>query len=428
MAPAPKSAPPPAATPESWAQRLIELSKFALDPIGTAVNAIPGVQAVNSYIATHPARSAAVGAGILSAPFTEGMSIPAAMAVTGGAGTVAAGGAQAVSDLASGKTPGRDVVTEGLTEGLPQALGPAVGAGIGAATRGVMKIAQGASARLAAEFPTLSQTAIDNAIAISKGGLDKARQLLSQAKGVVRNLLASGDQANLQVPVKSATDGLLDALNPNSADVVGDMNTLARIEREITQSRGATMTPSEADALKANLQARAKAAYAARAAGNNPNAISVEAQGYQKAAAALNQGIDDSLSSSGFKGYRDANGDAQQMIGQMKAIRVANARNTLGQILLRTGVGTGVGGAVGYGTGEKGGAIEGALTGLALTPANLSRLAIMLGSPSVKLVLSRLAPASVGAFVKSLIGPTSSASSEPSIPDVPITIAKVGGS
>lgn len=378
--------PPAKTTPEDWADKLKDIALAATGPLGTL--ATKAAKPIRDFVSAHPVATAANVAGAVVDLASGGATLPEHIALAGGVPAVVAGVTQGVKDVTQGKIPGQDMAKAAVTEGMPQAFNPLGGKLIDATARGVMTIAQGASAKLAAEFPELAQTAIDNAIAVSKGGLDKARQLLKQAKSAASASLNQAAQAGKSVPISAATDGLQDTLASHvqdSADIPGGLKVLSDIENEIKAGRSATMTPVEADALLRDLQRRAKAVYAARNSGANPALASLQSQAYADAAKNLRQAIGEVS-----PGYLDANGEAQQMIGQMKAVRTGATKNTIGKIMLRTAAGAGTGGAIGYGTGGRDDALYGALTGLALTPGNLSRLSILLANPAMRATLSRL--------------------------------------
>jgi hypothetical protein len=387
--------------PYTWASRLGDVALAALGPAGLLFTR--QAKPIRDYAVEHPAATAANVAGTVTDFATGGLSLPLHMAAVGGAGAVAGAGGQTVSNIVQGKPTGEGVLEAGA-EGAAQGLAPAAGAVMGATAKGVMKVAQGAKDALAAEFPNLSQYAIDNAIAVSQGGLDKARQILRTAKGVVTHVLGQADAAGVTVPVSAATDGLMDTLDTASkgADIIGDTKALAKLEKQIKAGRPSDLTPQQADDLLKDLQKNAQDTYrASRAPGAKPN-LSILSQGYADAARNLRQQMGAVFDKAGAPGYLDANGEAQQAIGAVRATRAATGRNTVAQMLTRAGLGS-IGGALGYAEGGARGSAEGAAIGMAMTPAMLSRLAIILGDKATVATLSRLPPQAGATLLQSML-------------------------
>src|SRR5262249_17552721 len=162
------------------------------------------------------------------------------------------------------------------------------------------------------------QTAIDHAITVSKGGYNKAKGLLTAAKGVANQALAQGDSQGLKIPLSAATNGLQQTLDRigDSADINGDLKTLTDIEKDIMGGRSGDLTMGQADGLKRDMQLKAQAAYRAAQMGDKTG--NLKALAYKDMAAHLNASIDEALASKGITGYRAANGNAQEMIGLTK--------------------------------------------------------------------------------------------------------------
>lgn len=267
----------------------------------------------------------------------------------------------------------------------------AVGAVAPNAARWLMDRAFNPTDRLAREFPNLSDTAIEHAISISKGGMEKARELLRAAKGVANGAIAKADANGATVALDDATAGLQTTLQKimSSSDIGGDLQTLGRVEREIAVGRKPTLTLTEADQLKTQLQQEARAAYQRFRAPNGTPAMGVEAEAKKDMAAALNAAIDRAATLKGAPGYAAANGEAQELIGVNRAMaRATRSGPNVVRMMVRPGMGAMVGGGLGM---EEGHPALGAIAGAyATSPASMSRLAILLGHPIAQQMLKQV--------------------------------------
>src|SRR5215471_1879600 len=188
-------------------------------------------------------------------------------------------------------TAGERMAVQGAGQGLVSGVSEGLGALAAPVARGMMKVGAGVTAKLAAEFPNLSQTLIDNALTASAGGAERARSLLMTAAAKTRGLITQADSKGVTVPITAATNALTQTMQRhvmNSADIQGGIDTLARLENEITAGRGANLTIAEADALKSSLQQGAERAYAAA---GRPKSLPVEVLAKRDMAASLNQAI-----------------------------------------------------------------------------------------------------------------------------------------
>jgi hypothetical protein len=232
---------------------------------------------------------------------------------------------------------------------------------------------------------------IDNALTVTKGGLDQSRTLLRAAKANADAALTTAHAAGATVPITAATDGLTQTVAKvmNGDDIEGGLATLATVERKIAAGRAADLTPIEADALKRTLQTESKSLYLAQKMGAGRPNVTVKAQALADMAASLNQSIGDVTTAAGAPGYRAANADAAEMIGAVRGItKGIRPGANLYQAMVRPGVGAVLGGVGGSEVGGAKGAAAGAVIGGALTsPAGMSRLAIALAKPGVQIIL-----------------------------------------
>lgn len=322
---------------------------------------------------------------------------------------------------------------EGAVQGVMQGAGQALAAGGSAAAKWLMNRATTrVSAKLARDFPELSQTLIDNAIAVSKGGEAKARVLLQNAKGAASKALNAADAAGKTVPVEmtpelaesfktalveravksGSTRGvpaqhvLTDVskrLNPELTALIGQIDDAAKAGETVA------LTPLQADALKTQLQKESRALYANRVAPNGPAALSQQATSKAEFASRLNDVLDDLAN-----GYKAANKEAQQMLGAMRGVQQARRPSgNLYQALVRPAVGGMLGAEAGRRQSGTPGAVAGGIAGAVLaSPQGMSREAILLGNPIMQSILSQLPRASQAALI-GLLSP------QPDTPETP---------
>lgn len=307
-------------------------------------------------------------------------------------------------------------------EGALMAAGEGIGSGAVKAASSVGRYVMGEALNptltLARQFPELSQTAIDHALTVSKGGLNKARTLLTQAKATANAALDTAHAAGASVPVTAATDGLqktFDEVALHSSDPVGTLSKLATLERKITAGRSGQLTMREADALKTSLQHEATALYKQAASGGGSSKTAVEMVAKADMAHALNMAIEDIATKAGAPGYQAANSVAQDLIGATRAISkqlLTNNRSAVGKVLTDMATPSTMGAVLAGGPGAAIGA-AGTIAGkLATTPSNLSRISIFLSHPIVQDFLRQLPkPALTGLL--SAFGSARGASSDP---------------
>lgn len=272
--------------------------------------------------------------------------------------------------------------------------------------------------RLMREFPDLQDTLIDKALTVSKGGYEKAKRLLSEAKGKTAAALKMADEGGQTVPVQLTEDiaesfktALLeDAIKARGIPVSEGAVMTARnrlpehlrglfqqIDRAAASGTPMELKPSMADVLKRRLQKESKNTYANRNAPLGPRAMSAGAEELTEFAARVNDAIDAIA-----PGYRASNTEAQPLIGAVRGIKQAiRPTGNLYQAMVRPGIGAAAGALSG---GELGlPAWAGAIGGAALmSPAGMSREAIILRDPRVQQLLKQLPRASALALTELL--------------------------
>ena len=367
-----------------------------------------------NYIKNNPAQAGAMALAVPMGLATGGMGAPAAIGLAGLAGAGGAGAGLAASQLANaGKEPLPTVsgnigqmASQGGQMAAAEGAGRAISAGMQAGSKYLMNRAMNnVSRRLGQEFPTMTQAMIDNAITASQGGYDKARSILIAAKATANAAVKTAEDAGATIPVTAATDALGSVADriANTGNPTGNLAKLARVEEQFTAGRGATLTPTEADAIKGELQREARDLYLKLAKGEGTPAMRVVQEAKAAMAAGLNQALDAATTAAGADGYRAANATAQQMIGITRGIRSAVRPNAnLYQALVRPGMGALAGAALGETQGHPG---LGALAGAALgSPQGLSRAAILLGNPAVQAFMGQLPKPMVAAISNYLTG------------------------
>jgi hypothetical protein len=317
----------------------------------------------------------------------------------------------AVADVARNAVQQPMATLKGAAEGIGQGLKDtgvesalmAAGEGIGGVVaKGGAKLgkylmgqAAGPTMSLAREFPELSQTMIDNALTVSKGGLNKARGLLKAAKGEANAALDTAHAAGAMVPITAATTALqktFDEVVQHSSDPVGGLAKLASVERKLTMGRASDLTMQAADKLKTGLQSEVKSLYKQMAMGNGTRGVAIEAIAKADMAQALNQAIEDAAVKAGATGYKAANAAAQELIGATRAIsrrllvRGATAAGAAADAVTSATVG----GALAGPTGAVGATAAKLGVRAAASPASLSNAALHLSNPAVQAFLRQL--------------------------------------
>jgi hypothetical protein len=263
------------------------------------------------------------------------------------------------------------------------------------------------SARLMRDFPELSDTLIDNALTVSKGGEAKARSLLVKAKLEATKALKLADEAGATIPVEMTEDlatSLKTALVEKAIKTGGapaqsgqalsaasqrldpaTKQLFARVDQAASKGTPLDLSPTQADLLKTQLQKESRALYANRTAPNGQKAMGMDATERAEFASRLNDAIDVAA-----KGYKAANAKAKPLIGAVRGIGQAIRPNgNLYQAMVRPAVGAIVGEEAGRRSGVN--PIAAGVAGAAMTsPAGMSREAILLAHPAVQTLLRQL--------------------------------------
>lgn len=291
----------------------------------------------------------------------------------------------------------------GAVQGASELAGQKLVGGGKVASTWLMSRAVNASQRLQREFPNLPQIMIDNALTVSRGGLEKARKILLAGKAQANTALGRTTEAGVVIPIEAATKGLDKTMDTvaNSADVDGGLQALIALERKIKAGRPETLTLEQADKLKRSLQLEAKALYIAAKSPNGRPAMAVAAQGKADMAEALNAAIELATQNAGAPGYKAGNAIARDMIGARRGIEQGTRHGTnLYQAMVRPGMGALMGGAAGATGGHP---WAGAAAGAFLTsPTGMSHGALLLANPVFQRLLQQLPRASAQAVISAL--------------------------
>jgi hypothetical protein len=274
--------------------------------------------------------------------------------------------------------------------------------------------------KLLREFPDFSDTLIDNALTVSKGGYEKAKGLLAAAKAKTKVVLTQADQSGATVPIQMTPElaesfktALLEdairargipasqgAVTAASSRLPAHLRSVFQQIDSAAQNGGAMdVLPSQADLLKRRLQLESKPTYAQRGAPNGPRAMGMESAERAELASQINAAIETVA-----QGYKATNAEAQPLIGAVRGLRQAvRPSGNLYQAMVRPGMGALTGGALGYSQDGSAGAAVGAMAGAALTsPAGMSREAILLSDPKVQELLRQLPRGMVTALTAAL--------------------------
>ena len=379
------AAPPLATQDPTMVERLADWLPTVGGAIGGTVGRVPGVRIVTAGI------GGAAGEGYrqLAKHATE---IPGAIVDVARNLMTPETRAATLSGFAEGAKAG---ATQAAIQGGIQAAGQGVGEGaVGIASKAspwLMNRALNLTDKLSREFPNMSNTMMEHALIVSKGGLEKARALLRVQKGKADAALATAQATGATVPITAATDGLYKTLGEvlNSADIEGGLAMLATVERQIGAQRARALTPIAADALKKSLQTQSKQLYTAAKTGQGKPNVTVRAQALADMAESLNNAIGTITTNAGAEGYRAANASASELIGAVRGItKGIRPGANLYQAMVRPGVGAVIGGVSGAQTGGWEGGVAGTVVGGAMTsPAGMSRLAVALQRPGVQAIL-----------------------------------------
>lgn len=317
-----------------------------------------------------------------------------------------------------------DAGLAGVRQGALQMAGEGMAAGATKLGKWLMNRATSrVTSRLAMEFPELSDTLIDNALTVSKGGESKARLLLKLAKDKATRALTTAEQAGATIPAQltpeiadSFKTALIEsaiksgqipkaqgaAVSVASARLPKPLAALfSKVDAAVTAGAPIDLTPTQADLLKTFLQKESRALYLNRVAPNGPRAMSQAATELGEYAAQLNTAIDAVAA-----GYKSANAQAKPLIGAMRGIKQATRPSgNLYQAMVRPAVGAALGGEAGRRQSGAPGAVAGAVLGAAMTsPAGMSREAILLSSPQMQSLLRQMPRATATALAALLSG------------------------
>ena len=391
---------------------------------------VDATRRVVDWAKENPAQAGAmVGATAMSLA-TGGLSLPASAALVGLAGAGGAGYGLTAQQVASG-TPepvDRSLATmaeQGALSAAGEGGGRALVAGAKTGASWLMNRATSRiSARLAMDFPELSDTLIQEAITVSKGGLSKARHLLKLAKDKATAALTTAEKAGATVPIQ-LTDDLAESLKTAAMQASikagqttakpGAPVTMATdrlpaslkvlfnsIDSSLQNGTPLALSPVEADMLKTQLQRQSRSLYIAMRGPNGTPAIERQAGLTAEFASRLNDAIDGVAT-----GYKAANAEAQPLIGAVRGVQQSiRPSGNLMQAMVRPAVGA----VVGETAAQRGGVPPyiGGVAGAALmSPAGMSRQAILLANPTMQALLRQMPRTTAAALSAFLASPES---------------------
>ena len=330
----PPSEIPPTVPARTWGETAADLLPTAGGFIGGMVGTVPGVRIATAGI------GGAAGEGYRQLA-THAGELPGA--VVDVARNLMAEPTATLSGFVEGAKAGaQQAALQGAIQAAGQGGGEVLRGVASKASPWLMNRALNLTAKLSREFPNMSTTMLEQALTVSKGGLEKARALLKVEKGKATAALAQAQATGATVPITAATDGLQKTLIEvlNSADIEGGLATLAAVERRIAGGRAGALTPTAADALKTSLQTESKQLYAAAKMGQGKPNVSVRARALADMAASLNDAIGTITTNAGAEGYRAANAGAAELIGAVRGITTGiRPGANLYQAMVRPGVG-----------------------------------------------------------------------------------------
>lgn len=258
-----------------------------------------GGQAVLRLAKRNPATTGAMVAGAAAAPFTGGMSVIPAMAISGGAGALGAGAGQ----LVSGQKP--DVATM-AKEGAAMAGGEGLGRGavalLSKAAPILGKAVLRASPTLQREFPNLVETFLKERIPVGQSA--QAGERMTESAGTARQMAAEADAAGAAPvgprDIVKEFRGVRDEIANRAANARPGAG--GEMQEIVTRAKGLRLAGPQSVArnqvLKQSAQTDASNAFRAAERGTPINDVTAKldkavAIGRQKAAEARVPGIAD---------------------------------------------------------------------------------------------------------------------------------------
>jgi hypothetical protein len=187
-----------------------------------APKAEPGVlERVGNFVKNHPTEIGATLGGIAAVPLTGGTSLWPAMAAAGLGGAGGAGlGMLAGAATGTGDAPAtasgvlRAMGEEGAMQAGAEAGGRAISGVLRAGANRLYQSVLKPTLAARTEYPTLVQTAVENAIPVSKGGAEKAAALKEASMQTADQLVhdASAQPGAPTIDPRQAVSGITDAI------------------------------------------------------------------------------------------------------------------------------------------------------------------------------------------------------------------------
>lgn len=179
------------------------------------------IESAVDFVKAHPTEIGAMAGGIAAVPLTGGASLLPAVAAAGlgGAGGAglgmlagAAGGSPNLPSTAGGVI--RTMGVQGATQAGAELGGRAISAGLKAGAGRLYQSVLKPTVAARREFPNLVQTGLENAVPVSKGGVDKAGELVGASKAAADQLVAdaAAQPGAAVIDPKQAVSGITSAV------------------------------------------------------------------------------------------------------------------------------------------------------------------------------------------------------------------------
>jgi hypothetical protein len=215
----------------------------------------------------HPGQTGALLAGAAAAPFTGGLSVPAAMGVEAAVGAGGAGAGHLVKSAATQQAP--DVVrmlTDMATQGAIGAGGPLAGGALRMVGRGLYRTALAPTQQVLGKYGDVVGEGLATRTPVSREGLAKATESKITRIATKKNALADADQRvmfrsdaiadDAAKPLSEYATKQVRAGLPDPTGEIGD-----RLAQFKAVNPNGSLTPSSLDEIKRTLDDTTGLAY-----------------------------------------------------------------------------------------------------------------------------------------------------------------------
>jgi len=214
--------------------------------------------ALMSYVGKNPVQAGAMAGGLATAPFTGGLSIPAAMAATGMASAAGAGAGALTKQAVTGEADpnlGQTMAVQGALGAGGEGVGQVVGRGAAMLGKGLYRAAA-LPIKQFGKYGDQIQQGLDRGVLVSQGGLAKATRLKDAAQTTKADALALRGRLGV---VHDAGAIARDAGGPLAADAAkmsragyGDRSGAYadQLSEFVAQNPQGSLTPTALDEVK----------------------------------------------------------------------------------------------------------------------------------------------------------------------------------